>query len=143
MNWLINKITGISPDKAIDHVASGLGAIKEMIDERNFTPEEESKANLKLVDKGIEWHGTQVEENSLRSKARRAIAEEWIRFYLRKLLPGYLGVEAINIFYPKIQALVIAFKYVMVTMTTGTILVLGFYFGTHALRAGIKIAKGK
>lgn len=143
MGWIVNKLMGISPDKAMDHVASGLGAIGTMIDERKFTEEERSKADMLMVEKGIEFHAMQVEQNSERSKARRDIAKKWIHFYLERLLPLYLVFTGINIFYPKIASLVMVMRDVVVLMSTGTLMIIGFFFGTHALRAGIKIAKGK
>lgn len=143
MNWLINKIMGVSPDKVVDHVAKGIGAIGTMIDERNFTPEEKSKADLIMVEKGIEFHALQIEQNSERSKARREIASKWIHFYLERLLPAYLFLSLVNVFDQRFASLVVILRDVVVLMSTGTLMIIGFFFGTHALRAGIKIAKGK
>ena len=143
MGWIVNKLMGVSPDKAVDHIASGIGAIGTMIDERKFTDEEKSKADMKMVEKGIEFHAMQVEQNSERSKARRDIAEKWIHFYLERLLPGYLLLSLVNVFDQRFASLVVILRDVVTLMSTGTLMIIGFFFGTHALRAGIKIAKGK
>lgn len=143
MGWLINKLMGVSPDKAIDHIASGIGAIGTMIDERKFTEEEKSKASMKMVEQGIEFHKINVEQNSDRSKARRKWADRWLVFYLNRLLPAYLLMSFINVFDQRFASLVVILRDVVVLMSTGTLMIIGFFFGTHALRAGIKIAKGK
>ena len=143
MGWIVNKLMGVSPDKVVDHVANGLGAIGTMIDERKFTEEEKSKADMLMVEKGIEFHAMQVEQNSERSKARREIASKWIHFYLERLLPAYLFMSVVNVFDQRLDSLVVILRDVVVLMSTGTLMIIGFFFGTHALRAGIKIAKGK
>lgn len=141
---LISKyIFGIEPNKAVDHVANGIKGIATMIDERKFTPEEESKANAEAVRAGIEWTKADITQSSDRSKARRDVAKKWINVYLDRLLPLYLGAELINCFYPKIQAFVVATKWAMITMGTGTLMVLGFFYGTHFARAGFRMLKGK
>lgn len=143
MGWILNKIMGVSPDKAVDHIASGIGAIGTMIDERKFTDEEKSKADMKMVEKGIEFQALQIEQNSDRSKARRKWADRWLFFYLVFLLPTYLLVGLINVYDQRFASLVVMLRDVVTLMGTGTLMIIGFFFGTHALRAGIKIAKGK
>jgi hypothetical protein len=143
MNWLINKIMGISSDKLVDTAASGIGAIGTMIDERKFTEEEKSKANANLIAKALEFATLNNDQNSERSKARREVAKKWIGFYLDRLVPGYLGIVAINCFYPQLQSLVVAMKDIIVLMGTGTLMVLGFFFGTHLVRQGTNMFKGK
>ena len=143
MGWISRILLGVDPNKAVDHVANGLGAIGTMIDERKFTAEEESKASFLLVEKGLEFQGANLEQNSERSKARRKIAEKWVGYYLDILIPTYLISVLINIWYPVIQSLVTALHDIIILMGTGTLMVLGFFFGTHLVRTGVKIAKGK
>lgn len=143
MLGFITKLILGNPQKNVDYVAKGLGAIGTMIDERKFTPEEKSKANAKLIDNALEFQKANSEQNSDRSKARRDWANKWLSFYLDKLIPVYVLVVAINIFYPRLQPLIVVLKDLLVLMGTGTLMVLGFFFGTHLVRTGIGIAKGK
>ncbi len=123
-------------DKTLGHIASGAKMVTEMIDEREFTPEEQSKANFKVVEQALEFQKATHEENSSRSKARRTIAVRWITFYL-SLCSGYLVVTAAAIKWPALEKLMQAFMYIITLLGTGTLMVLGFYFGVHLLR-GLK-----
>jgi hypothetical protein len=70
------------PDKA-DRI---LDATMEYIDDRKFTPEERARQQVKVIDGNLEFVKQNKEENSVRSKARRAIAEKIIDVHLSLLL---------------------------------------------------------
>ena len=142
-NGIAAKLSGVDPNQAMDHAARGFSAIGTMIDERKFTEEERSKANANLVADALEFQRVNTGQNAERSKARRDIASRWIKIYLERLIPFYLLVVTLNVFYPRLQSIIVSMEGILKMMGTGTLMVLGFFFGTHLVRSGLGALNGK
>lgn len=113
-------------DKTVDHIANG-------IDKFFYTDQEKAEAAKTGYDQFLKFMELNRDENSERSIARREIAKKWIAIYLN-LVIGYLVVVAISIRFEALNILANAFKEAIVLLGTGTLMVLGFYFGVHLLR---------
>ena len=130
-------VLGIDTNRMVDKVASGAKIVTTMIDEMNFSPEERSKA-------GLEFLRMNMDQNSERSRARRAIAMMWIEMLLGRYIPAYIISVLVTVWYPQFAPVAEAIRWVLTTiMATGTFMVLGFFFGSHLARGFTSILKKK
>ncbi len=120
-------ITGIGGGKGID-IDKGIGHIASGLDKLNFSPQERAGHNLKVLNLALDFMKENKDQNSIRSVARRTIAVLWIRFYLLMILGSLVAF-----YFDKIKLAEMMKEYV-VLMGTGTLVILGFFFGVHLLR---------
>lgn len=100
----------------------------------NYSDAEKATDDIKLIAAHAEFVKSTLEENTIRSKTRRAIAMSWIRVQLFLVLLTVVIAP---------YDLTVAKFYLELTtswlMVSGTLSVIGFFFGTHLLRARGKI----
>ena len=123
-----------SVDNTINHIAKG-------IDKFTYTDQEKAEANAKGLDYHLKFVEASTKQNSDQSKARRNIANKWINLYLN-LAVGYLVTVGLSLKWTAVATLAVAFKEILIILGTGTLVILGFYYGVHLLR-GIPIGKKK
>ena len=102
------------------------------IDRLQYTAQESASDNKDLIAAGTEFVKATLDENTTRSKTRRMIAVEWVRVQLAMILITMVVAPfdlELAEFYSSIT-----FGWLM---AGGTLSVIGFFFGTHMLRAGI------
>jgi len=119
---------GVSKDTS-ELVGDTVRGIGTWIDERDFTPEEKSKANAEMVVRYNQYLDNTIAENTERSKTRRDIAIWIIR------LEAFMLVSSILLF--RLDPKLSEYIYKIATGEPWGWLVLGvgaFFFGTHMIR---------
>ena len=106
------------------------------IDHLFYTDQEKAEHKGKFIDANLEFIKAQRDENSVRSRARRAIAIIVVANYLVLLNFGVIMWQ-----YDKEYAAFIFKTAGALTLIVGTII--GFYFGYYAVKSIVKSIKGK
>lgn len=104
----------------------------------NYTDEEKAKFTERLNNGVASFVEMTLAENTVRSKARREVALLWIKAQLAMIFIVMM-VAPLNFVLAKFY-LTIAFGTLMVS---GTLAVLGFFFGSHMLSSHLNLNKGK
>lgn len=139
MSWLT---TIFSKSKTVDDVLDkDNGLLAQMggwVGNFNFTDEERSEMNKKLIDNCSEFVYKTMGESTVRSKARRALALLWVRVHLSMIvgvmLVAYFNMELAKFYFS------IVFGPLMVSSTLG---IMAFFFGSHMLSSHIGLGKKK
>ena len=118
------------------------GTIKDVtqrLDDRKFTDEERSTANFKLLEMNVEYLKTQIDENSVRSRARRMISY----FILGSVFATFCLCVALRLFGKIEEALYIKNLAIEFKFVEGFIAVIIFFFGNYLIHKSIKSIKKK
>lgn len=121
---------GDKAGKAVDFATTAITGIGNWIDEKDFTPEERSKALAEAVKAHLELVKATANENSLRSVTRR-----WLAWGVGIFDAFWISVAMIFAIFGE-QATVDRMVEVANTFYIGmiTLAVFGFYFGVQLLR---------
>lgn len=104
------------------------------INNLQHTSQEIAADNKEMIKAGNEFVKATLDENTIRSRTRRMVAVGWIKTQIAMILITMI-VAPFDMELAKFYA-GIAFGWLM---TTGTLAVIGFFFGTHMLRARLNI----
>jgi len=130
-SWITSIFGGFSKsEKTIDLIGDSIRGIGNWIDEKDFTPEEKSKALAKSVDSHLKLVEATNNENSTRSITRRWLAFIIVGWTLLMTTVGIIfalinDVTRANIIFDSVAG-----------MGSNILLisVVGFYFGVQFLR---------
>jgi len=130
-SWLSGLFGGSkNTAKTLDIIDSSLKGVGNWIDEKDFTPEEKSKALAKAVDSHLELVKETNKENSVRSLTRRWIACITLGWVLLSATSAMiLAVLKFNA-----EAKIILDVISSVGSNILVITIMGFYFGVAMLR---------
>lgn len=139
MSWF-SKL--ISTEKAVDNVLDKdnglLTQVGGWIGNMNFTDEERAKMNAKMVEGVSSFVKMTLSENTERSITRRAVAVTWIKAQLAMIfitmMVAPLDMEMAKFYFS------IAFGTLMIS---GTLAIIGFFFGAHMLSSHLGFNKSK
>jgi hypothetical protein len=123
MSWITNFVGKINPQKTFDTISKG-------IDNLAFTSEERAKLNILLADKVADFAEKSLNENTIRSKSRRAVA------YV--VVVAYIGLIIFSLFVDS------EYVHGLVTnsaLNTAFLMVLAFFFGGYYMEGFTKKKK--
>lgn len=130
-SWLASVFGGSkNSSKTLDIIDTSIKGIGNWIDEKDFTPEEKSKALAKAVDSHLELVKATNNENSTRSVTRRYIAVIIIGWVL---LLSTLSI-CLYIAGRESDAKIVIDVISMVGGNVLVITIVGFYFGVSLIR---------
>jgi hypothetical protein len=139
MSWFS---TLFSSAKTVDNVLNKddglLTKFGGWVDRFNFTEQERATANASIVESCTNFVKMTLGESTVRSKSRRRLALLWVRMHLAMIL-GTMGTAYFNMQLAQFY-MSIVFSTLMVT---GTLMILGFFFGSHMLSSHMGLNKKK
>ena len=134
MSWITKIVGGIlGSSRTLDTVDNTINQIATGIDKFTYTDQEKAEGRQKGLDNYLAFIETTQKQNSEQSMARRNIADRWINLYLN-LVIGWVVIKGLAIKWAVLAPLSDAFKDALLLLGTGTLMVLGFYFGVHLAR---------
>lgn len=121
---------GSSGDKNAELVRDTVRGVGTWIDERDFTEEEKSKANLELAVKYAQYADQTMQENTERSKTRRSLALFVIRVEAFLLAMSAIVYRVDPGWSEYLYKIAVESPWGLLTLGVGA-----FFFGTHLVRA--------
>ena len=134
--------TILSSSKSVDDILDkDNGLLAQMggwVGNFNFTDEERSEMNKKLIDNCSEFVYKTMGESTARSVARRSLALLWVRVHLAMII----GVMVVAYFDMALATFYfsIVFGPLMLSSTLG---IMAFFFGSHMLSSHMGFGKKK
>ena len=126
----IKTVFGASSSNGADNVMTVAKGVGNWIDEQQFTPEERAKYNAELVQSYAGFLAQTADENTERSRTRRAIALVIIRWWLLMLTVSMVVWKFDAGWADYMLAILLG------AAVSGLVLGVGaFFFGVHILRA--------
>jgi hypothetical protein len=132
MGWLKavgSWFVGTHGEKNADLARDTVRGVGTWIDERDFTDEEKSKANLELAVKYAQYADQTLQENTVRSKTRRSLSLMIIRVEGFILLLSAATFRASPEWSEYLYKIATESPWALLTLGVGA-----FFFGTHLLR---------
>jgi uncharacterized membrane protein (DUF485 family) len=112
--------------KVVEGTVKLVGDVTKMIDDSKLTTQEKADATAQFVKDTLS-------ENTERSKTRRSIAVETIRFFYLLIIFMIISWRFDPEWFNAVKALVIEFK-----LPIAFIMIMAFFFGGYYLNGGIK-----
>lgn len=135
INW--NKSIDMGIFKGKLDINKSVETVTSAMDKIFFTDEEKADHFIKIADKTVEFYGKTLDENTVRSKTRRAIAIMIIAFSIVTMLfwlvMGYLGKDT-----SYITEAILTFNMPMVFITVVAFFFGGYYMKNISLRSDRK-----
>lgn len=137
-------LSGKNVERGLDSADNVINKLASGIDKFTYTKQEQAIAGGKALSEYVDWVKSTVGQDSPQSRARRTIAILWVRYYLT-IITLAIGLRI----YADSKAVLVEGKWVHTTalhetaifvkeialmLGTGTLVILGFYFGVHLLR---------
>jgi hypothetical protein len=132
MGWLSTVgswFLGTEGEKNAELARDTVRGVGTWIDERSFTEEEKSKANLELAVKYAQYADQTLQESTVRSKTRRSLALMIIRTEVCVLLLSAAVFRVSPEWSEYLYKLAVESPLGLMTLGVGA-----FFFGTHLLR---------
>lgn len=127
-----NKIMGIfglgkkNKTTIVEGVVNLVTGVRGMIDDKNFTSEEKARFDSKTADASADFVKETLSENTERSKARRSVAIDTVRFYFALVIFLIISWKFDPLWFDAVKNLTIEFKLPM-----AFIMIMAFFFGGH------------
>lgn len=132
---LLQLLGGKNRDKIVDGALGAVRGIGKFIDEQKFTTEEAAIFNKGTAEASAQFVKDSLSEGTERSKTRRSIAVEFVRFFCW-LVVGVIILKIVEQYVPRIdgaaefaKGVIIEFK-----LAFAFVAVIVFFFGGHYLR---------
>lgn len=110
----------------VDGVVKLVTGVRSMIDDKNFTPEEKARFDSKTADSSADFIKETLSENTERSKARRSVAIDTVRFYFALIVFLIVSWKFDPVWFEAVLNLLLQFKLPM-----AFIMIMAFFFGGH------------
>lgn len=133
MNWVKTVgswFLGTDGEKNAELARDTVRGVGTWIDERDFTAEEKSKANMELAVKYAQYADQTLQENTVRSKTRRSLSLMIIRTEIVILLLSAAVFQVSPEWSEYLYKIAVESPLGLLTLGVGA-----FFFGTHLLRA--------
>ncbi len=132
---ILQLLGGKNKDKIIDTALGAVKGIGKFIDEQKFTTEEAAVFNKGTAEASAQFVKDTLSENTERSKTRRSIAVDYVRFFCL-LVVGVIILKIVEQYVPRIDGAAEFAKDVIIEfkLAFAFVAVIVFFFGGHYLR---------